>query len=166
MDKRKIFKRFLESRGLRFTSERRKVLEGVSSVPKHFEADDLFVGMRQDGHRVSKATIYRTLALLVQCGLLREVIFRERQSYYERVFGRRHHHHLICMGCGKIVEFVDETIERLPQRVCEEHRFEPIEHSFEITGYCEKCAKRLRDRGKAASRDDKIVPLRLQSSVN
>ena len=142
MDKIEVFSSFLKLRGFRFTPQRERVLEEVFSIHKHFEAEDLLVRMRQNGHRVSKATIYRTLALLIQCGLLREVIFGERHSHYEHTLGPKHHH-LICLRCGKIIEFSDETIENTQQRVCEKHRFEPFQRRFEIIGYCENCAKHL-----------------------
>jgi len=141
MNEHEIFGTFLKSEGLRFTPEREKVLEEAFSVHKHFEAEDLLFRMRQHGHRVSKATVYRTLALLVQCGLLREVIFGERHSHYEHVFGHKHHDHMICLKCGKIIEFTNETIERLQRKICEQYRFEPLQHRLEITGYCEDCAR-------------------------
>ena len=146
MNEDERFRRFLRSKGLRFTSERERVLEEASSVHEHFEAEDLLFRMRQHGHRVSKATVYRTLTLLVQCGLLREVIFGERHSHYEHILGHRHHDHLICLKCGKIIEFTDETIEQLQQKICERYQFDPLQHRLEIRGTCEQCARPGWDR--------------------
>ena len=143
MNEDEIFRRFLRSKGLRFTSEREKVLEEAFSVHNHFEAEDLLFRMRERGHRVSKATVYRTLTLLVQCGLLREVIFGERHSHYEHVLGHRHHDHLICLRCGKIIEFTADAIEQLQQKICEQYNFEPLRHRLEITGTCEQCARQV-----------------------
>ena len=141
MNEHEIFRKFLKSEGLRFTPERAIILEEAFSIHEHFEAEDLVFSIRRHGHRVSKATVYRTLALLVQCGLLREVIFGERHSHYEHVFGHKHHDHLICLKCGKIIEFSEETIERLQKSVCAQYRFEPVRHRLEITGTCEDCAR-------------------------
>jgi len=141
MNEHEIFRRFLKSEGLRFTSEREIILNEAFSIHEHFEAEDLVFSIRRHGHRVSKATVYRTLALLVQCGLLREVIFGERHSHYEHVFGHKHHDHLICVNCGKIIEFSDETIERLQKSVCGQYRFELVRHRLEIMGTCEDCAR-------------------------
>ena len=141
MNEHERFRTFLKSEGFRFTAEREKVLEEACSIHQHFEAEDLLFRMRQHGLRVSKATVYRTLTLLVQCGLLREVIFGERHSHYEHVLGHRHHDHLICLRCGKIIEFTDETMEKLQQKICEQYRFESLRHKLEITGTCEQCAR-------------------------
>jgi Fur family ferric uptake transcriptional regulator len=141
MNEHEIFLRFLKSEGLRFTSEREIILNEAFSIHEHFEAEDLVFSIRRHGHRVSKATVYRTLALLVQSGLLREVIFGERHSHYEHVFGHKHHDHLICLKCGKIIEFSDQTIERLQKSVCGRYRFEPVRHRMEIMGTCEDCAR-------------------------
>ena len=141
MNENALFRRFLKSEGLRFTPEREIILREAFSLHEHFEAEDLLFRMRQHDLRVSKATVYRTLTLLVQCGLLREVIFGERHSHYEHVLGHRHHDHLICLGCGKIIEFTDETMEKLQQKICEQYRFESLQHRLEITGYCEGCAR-------------------------
>jgi Fur family ferric uptake transcriptional regulator len=105
----------------------------------HFEAEELLIDMRKNRKRVSKATIYRTLALLVKSGLLREVIFGEKHAHYEHVYGCNHHEHLVCIKCGKIIEFSDEEIEKFQDEVCVKNKFKPESHRFQITGYCEDC---------------------------
>ena len=147
MNEHEIFRKFLKSEGLRFTPEREIILDEAFSIHEHFEAEDLVFSIRRQGHRVSKATVYRTLTLLVQCGLLREVIFGERHSHYEHVFGHKHHDHLICLKCGKIIEFTNGTMERLQKEICKQHHFEPLRHKLEITGTCEDCARHLIERG-------------------
>lgn len=135
------FKEYLQSKGLKFTPERQAILERVFASHKHFEAEDLLVDMRQRGERVSKATIYRTLFLLVKSGLLREVIFGEKHSHYEHIHGNEHHDHLVCSGCGKIIEFTEEDIERLQDEVCKRHRFRPESHRLQIQGLCHDCQR-------------------------
>jgi len=136
------FREFLAKRGLKLTPERRLILEEVFRQHDHFEAEELLFRMRQRKVRVSKATLYRTLPLLVKAGLLREEVFGERHLHYEHVHGRKHHDHLLCLSCGKIEEFLDETMEQLQDRVCARHGFDPTGHRLEIHGYCKECRKR------------------------
>jgi Fur family ferric uptake transcriptional regulator len=137
--KERLFRSFLKSRGLRFTPERKRVLEEITRIGDHFEIEELWVNMYRRKRRVSKATLYRTVALLVACGILKEVITGERHAHYEIQYDRDHHDHLICIGCGSIIEFEKAEIEKLQNEVCARLRFRPISHKLEIRGYCEKC---------------------------
>ena len=93
------------------------------------------------GVKVSKATVYNTLDLLKDCGLVSKYRFAENSSRYEKAFGRPHHHHLICLKCGDIIEFVNEKLERIQDEVCREKRFESHSSTLQIFGTCPKCAK-------------------------
>ena len=135
----KVFRDYVQSKGLKFTPERQAILNHVFECHGHFEAEELLIDMRKNNKRVSKATIYRTLALLVNSGLLREVIFGEKHAHYEHVYGHEHHEHLVCIGCGKIIEFTDERIEKFQEEVCIENKFKAESHKFQIMGYCEDC---------------------------
>ena len=137
----KKFREYLQSKKLKFTPERQAILNKAFTSHKHFEAEDLLLEMRQGGQRVSKATIYRTLSLLVKCGLLREVIFGEKHSHYEHIHDGEHHDHLVCSGCGKIIEFTEEGIERLQDEVCRRHNFKPESHRLQIQGLCQDCQR-------------------------
>ena len=127
-----IFRDYVQSKGLKFTPERQTILNHVFECHGHFEAEELLIDMRKSNKRVSKATIYRTLALLVSSGLLREVIFGEKHAHYE---------HLVCIGCDKIIEFNDERIENFQEEICIENKFKAESHKFQIMGYCEDCQK-------------------------
>ncbi|MHB1000922.1 MAG: Fur family transcriptional regulator [Armatimonadota bacterium] len=105
----------------------------------HFEADDIVIGLRHSGNRVSRASVYRTLPLLVECGLLRDVYSAEKHCHYEHVFGHEHHDHLICSGCGSTIEFSNSEIEAMQDRICKEYGFFPVRHKLEITGLCKEC---------------------------
>ena len=135
------FKEFLTSKSLKFTAERQAILDRVFANHKHFEADELLVDLRLNDIKVSKATIYRTLSLLVKSGLLREVIFGERHAHYEHVYGHEHHDHLVCNNCGKVIEFVEHKIEMLQEEVCKKNKFEAESHRLQIQGLCEDCCK-------------------------
>lgn len=135
------FRSFLLARKLKFTAERQAVLDRVFATHRHFEADELLVDLRHNDLKISKATIYRTLSLLVKSGLLREVIFGERHMHYEHVHGCEHHDHLVCTECGKIIEFVDDRIEGLQIEVCKKNKFQAESHRLQIQGLCEDCCK-------------------------
>ena len=140
--KEEKLREFLAARGLKFTGERARILEQVFSVHRHFQADELLAEIRARGGRVSKSTIYRTLALLVQSGLLHQVITGEKHAHYEHVFGHEHHDHLICSRCGEIAEFFDPKIEGLLGKRCDEMRFRAEGHRLQIIGLCARCAKK------------------------
>ncbi|MBI4530676.1 MAG: transcriptional repressor [Candidatus Latescibacteria bacterium] len=142
LDKQTVFATYLRAEGLKVTPERTAVLDVAFSMPGHFAAEDLLLRLRMTGSRVSKATIYRTLTLLVRCGMLREVIFGEKHTHYEPALGKDHHDHLICLSCGKIIEFTEPTIEHLQETICAEYAFLPYRHKLEITGLCHECQQR------------------------
>ena len=138
---------YLHLQGLRMTQERRRVLDEVFRTEGHFRPDDLLVRFRTDGIRISRATIYRTLDLFVEAGLVRRESFAGGGAHYERaheVQGHTHHDHLYCVSCGAIFEFHNEEIERLQEQVCQDFDFHPLSHSHQITGLCGSCRGRAR----------------------
>lgn len=133
------FKNFLKEKRLKFTPERRAILKGVFSLHRHFDVDELYDKLRKAGVNVSRASIYRTLPLLIQCGLIAQTFRCRDKASYEHIFGHEHHDHMLCMRCGKIIEFSDEKIEKLQEEVCKRYRFKSVEHKLGIRGYCRKC---------------------------
>lgn len=138
-NKEEIFRSYLKQKGLKFTPERQLVLKYVFEIHHHFEAEDLLLKIRQKGDRVSKGTIYRTLPLLVNCNLIRKVEFVGDHSHYEHVYGHKHHEHLVCLGCGRVIEFHNQVLEDELNKECRENKFMLADHKIEATGYCEKC---------------------------
>ncbi len=138
------FAEYLQSHRMKLTPERQQILESALKIHTHFEADDLLFQMRKDGIRVSKSTIYRTLPLLVESGFLRELHDDDKHMHYEHVYGHEHHEHLICLNCGKIIEFSNPTIEEMQEEICKQYGFTSIKHRYEILGYCDKCSKKAR----------------------
>jgi len=132
-------RQYLRKRGLRFTPEREAILREAFSTHDHFDVNDIFTKLREKGSRVSMATVYRTLNLLVEAGLLREIITEERHKHYEHIYGHAHHDHLFCIKCGKVINFEEPRIERLQQEVCEKEGFKPKYHRLQIMGYCRDC---------------------------
>ena len=132
---------YLRSRGLRHTEARRKILDAVFGSHEHFTADGLLEKMRRRGERVSRASVYRTLSLLCDGGFVESREVQRGQLMYESALGRHHHDHLICTGCGHIIEFENDEIERLQDETAKKHRFRIEHHSLRIYGKCVNCAR-------------------------
>jgi len=143
-DPRPVFRDYLASEGLRWTPERETILEAVFSIHRHFGADELYDMLRQQHHRVSRATIYRTLDLLVKSGLVADIDFGDGRTSFEHVFGHEHHDHLICTRCQKTIEFEQPEIEKLQDEVCKKYGFTADRHSLRIFGLCKQCQNALR----------------------
>lgn len=133
---------YLKERDLRPTKERYLLLEEIMHTNGHFDADELFAKLTAKGLKASRATVYNTLDLLVNCGLISKYRFGESHSRYEKAFGRPRHDHLICLECGEIIEFVSEKLDRIQKEVCEEEKFKPRNSTLQIFGTCHNCQKK------------------------
>ena len=141
---KKIFTAFLKQKKLRKTPERFAILDEIYSRKDHFDVDSLYVSMQDKNYRVSRATVYNTLDLLVECDLVTRHQFGQSQSQYEKAFGFRQHDHLICTDCNKVVEFCDPRIQNIQNTVGELLKFEVIHHSLLLYANCIKkdCEKK------------------------
>jgi len=137
--KQKIFRQYLEKKGQRLTRERNAVLEKAFSYKGHFDPETLYVDMRKKGMKASRASVYRTLNLLYECGLVEKVGKIEQGTVYEHSIGRKHHDHMVCIQCGKIIEFYSEKLEKLQDKICRDMSFKGKNHILEIRGYCRDC---------------------------
>jgi len=149
MDAAARFSEFLSRNRLRLTQERRTILDEMLQIHGHFDADSLLVHFRRKGRTVSRATLYRTLARLVEAGLVHKIEMAEGQAQYEVIFGRHHHDHMICLECGHIVEFESREIERIQEVICRRKGFRMTGHMHQIRGRCASCA--AGDSGRAAA---------------
>jgi Fur family ferric uptake transcriptional regulator len=136
------FQGFLEGQGLKLTAERTALVREIFSTHYHFEADELLFKMKEKSVKISRATVYRTLELLVKSGLVRRVHLGEDHYHYEHVSGNSHHDHLICTVCGGVIEFHDEELERLQLAICEKKKFTPTFHNLQILGVCDSCRRK------------------------
>lgn len=134
-----IFKELLKRKGLKLTKERAVILKEIFSFHGHFDPEDLLIRLRKKGSRVSKASIYRTIPLLLESGLIEEVIKVDKHAHYEHTYGHSHHDHMICTKCGSVVEFHSQELEDLQEKLCKKDGFRGISHTLEIRGYCRKC---------------------------
>ncbi|HEX8521649.1 MAG TPA: transcriptional repressor [Tepidisphaeraceae bacterium] len=129
-----IFRRYLHGEKLKFTPERAMMLDAVLRKQGLFDPDQLVSDLKQLGHRVSRATVYRTLAHLQDAGVLKQVFFDNKRSYYEVIAGRQPYDYLICVATGKVIEFSSDKLKKLRDEICKEHGFDPISHQFHIYG--------------------------------
>ncbi|CAN5256265.1 transcriptional repressor [soil metagenome] len=130
---------FLKVKALRMTRQREVVLEAAFGTTDHFTADDLWEKARAIEPTTSRATLYRTLALLVESGLLREIDLGRDQKYYDPNFiDHPHHNHLICVDCDKVVEFEYHHIEVLEDCITRRLGFRPTNKSIRIEAECEE----------------------------
>ncbi len=150
---RDIFRKYLERRGLKLTAERQAVFDQLFARHEHVEADEILVRLRARGKKISRATIYRTLELLVDSGVVGRVRVGEIGYRYERLRAGEHHDHLICNECGRVIEFFEPRIESLQDEVCDRYGFLSISHSHQMRGICKQCRPRaLRPEGLASPR--------------
>lgn len=137
----------LQSKHLKVTHPRQTLVGKIlaARAGEHFSADELWDELGRRGKKVSKATVYRTLHLLVNEKLVEEHDFGRGQKYYERMVERPHHDHLICIHCGRIIEFENTKIEKLQEEVAQREGFKINYHSHKLFGACSSC------RGRAKS---------------
>jgi Fur family transcriptional regulator, ferric uptake regulator len=136
----KHFSEFLEEKDLKLTTQRRTILHQAMREG-HYTAEELLEYSKKEDSTVSKATVYRTIALLKESNIIEEHDFGEGKKLYERSEGRKHHDHLICIKCGKIIEFENDPIERLQDSEAKKHNFKIVYHSLKIFGFCNSCSK-------------------------
>lgn len=135
-----ILREYLLRHGLKASRQREIIADVFFRAGGHLRVDELLQEVRKIDPRVSQATVYRTMKLLTDCGLAAPRNFLDGQTRYERSdAGGEHHDHLICTDCGEIVEFVDERIEELQERVAKTHGFVVTHHKMELYGLCEEC---------------------------
>lgn len=138
----RLFGRYLREQGLPVTHQREAVSEVVFTSTEHLSVDDIERRLRERGDRIGKATIYRTLDLLVRSRLVEEHDFGEGFKRYEHRLSRQPvHEHLICLECGKVTEFQSAEIRGVEARVQVEHGFLPARHRLEIYGLCRACCE-------------------------
>ena len=124
--------------GMRVTKQRALILEIIRRGQGHLDADEVYRRAREKQPRLSLSTVYRTLQLLKRLGLVEEVHFDEAHHHYE-VKPSAEHHHLVCLGCGKVIEFRYPLARYVKRNVTEAKDFEIVDTEIRMTGYCSKC---------------------------
>jgi len=143
------FEEFLQSRGKRITQQRRVLVAEVFKRHDHFDADDLILHLNEvlGARQVSRPTVYRTLAELVEAGLLRNMVLGGR-AVYEHDYGYPQHDHLHCQKCNKLIEFHSDEVAKIRDAVAREHQFRVTGHRLIISGVCNECRLKKRPNRK------------------
>ncbi len=152
----RLFGRYLRDQGLPVTSQREAVARVVFVSDDHLSVDDIESALRETGERIGKATIYRTLDLLVRSRLVEEHDFGEGFKRYEhRLSNHPVHEHMICVECGTVTEFESDELYKIENRVRADHGFIPVRHRLEIYGLCKAC----QDSGVELTTEGLICPI-------
>lgn len=148
---REIFTHFLETNKQRKTPERYAILDEIYSYKDHFDVDQLYIKMKSRNYHVSRATVYNTLDLLVESGLVKKHQFGQNTSHYEQAYGYKQHDHMICNHCKNVMEFCDPRVQQISSTMGKLLKFEVSHHSLHLYGNpitnehgdCLQCNKKI-----------------------
>lgn len=140
---------FMSSRGLNTTSQRRVIAQAFFEFPGHHSLEEFYQYVLKLDAGIGQTTVYRTLKLLCDAGLATEIQFSDNITRYEVARPDSHHDHLVCLGCGAIVEICDARIEKLQRELAEANGFSLTGHLHNLYGYCRACRDRQTAESKA-----------------
>lgn len=138
-DEKTIFEEYLKEKGLKHSEQRVQILEVFLGTEAHVTVEELHRLVKAKYSTIGYVTVYRTLKLLVECGLCDELFFEDGIARYEHKYNHTHHDHLMCVHCGDVVEVMEPEIEKLQDRLFKKYGYAPESHSLELYGICPKC---------------------------
>ena len=153
-----VFLEYIQNKGLKWTAQRELILDVFLRTEEHLSSEDLYRLVKKQDPSVGQTTVYRTLKLLSEAGLAREVRFGDGRTHYEHNYKHQHHDHMICSECGKIIEFFSAELEALQDAMAAKHKFEVTQHLLRIIGVCAECRRKKREE---ENRHLRSVPARL-----
>ena len=148
---KEIFLEHIQKAGLRRTGQRDLIMEIFLRTEEHLTSEDLYWLVQKEDPTVGNTTVYRTLKLLTEAGLAREVRFGDNKTYYEHHYNHEHYDHMICTECGRVIEFFSADIEDLQDQMAEKFGFRPTHHSLRLWGICDECQKEEHETASAPS---------------
>jgi Fur family transcriptional regulator, ferric uptake regulator len=154
-EEQEVFLRHIQKKGLKRTAQRDLILDVFLRTEAHVSNEDLYRLVKQEDPGVGQTTVYRTLKLLTEAGLAREVRFGDGRTHYEHQYKHQHHDHMICSECGKIIEFFSAELEAIQDSMAAKHRFEITQHLLRIIGICAECR---RARKQKANEEPNLQP--------
>lgn len=135
------FKKLLLDKKLKFTYERNKIFEEITRIDKHFDADGLYERFKIRKERISRDTVYRTIPLLLEAGIIQKSVGSGKREFFEKLGDHGHHDHMVCVECGRFIEFISEEIERIQAELCKKQGFRLMFHDHRLFGYCKDCSE-------------------------
>ena len=134
-----LLKKVLKKENLRYTQQRQAIWDELCSSEEHRDAEEIYLSLRKNGVNASRATVYRTIDVLVKNKLVRKLDLGDGKALYENKIDSHHHDHMICVQCGKIEEFMDQTIENRQDKIVKKMGFKMIRHIHQLFVVCNKC---------------------------
>lgn len=141
-EEKQVFHQHIQKFGLKRTAQRDLILDVFLRTEEHLSSEDLYHLVRKEDPNVGHTTVYRTLKLLADAGLAREVRFGDGRAHYEHNYKHEHHDHMICTECSNVIEFFSPEIEALQDEMAAQFGFKPTQHSLRIFGICAACQQR------------------------
>ena len=145
LEERTIFIYFLRRKGLKLTRQRETILKAFLKIEEHPSTEELYKVIKRKDSNIGHATVFRTLKLLTEAGIAREIDLGDKRVRFEHGHGHRHHDHLVCQTCSKLIEAVDPEIERLQDDLCKKFGFIPTSYRLQIFGICKECKRKKRE---------------------
>jgi len=133
------FRNFLQEKNQHYTAQRALIFEEFVNAQKHLSVEELYAIVKKKEPSTGQVTVFRTLKLLEDAGIVNSVNFGDKTVRYEMCFEIKHHDHLVCEKCGKVIEVLDKKLEKRKELICKKHNFKPSHHRLEIFGVCEVC---------------------------
>lgn len=148
---KELFLEHIQKTGLRRTGQRDLIMEIFLRTEAHLTSEDLYWLVQKQDPSVGHTTVYRTLKLLTEAGLAREVRFGDNRTYYEHHYNHDHHDHMICTECGKVIEFFSQDIESMQDKMADKFGFKTTHHSLRMWGICSECQAKKSEPHSAPS---------------